>query len=259
MQRTRYYNTRRFRTPSGSAQQCLPNSYFNNNMPCPTANAQYITGDTTCCCNNGSSPDQTVDPSACIVTKPTSTCLDSSYSSDTPCQQPQAAYTMGDKSCCCNWGLMPDKLINPSVCNNTGPLPPPPPPPSEGPYGCSLDNTCQLMTTGGMYGRDCNGVGSTCATSLARCNATSKICEPAPSDATGADIYPWATCDARCNMPLYECGSNNTCQQSTTGTYTSNSDCLATSPCGETTLDIEKGPFIVPKPLSTHKRIRGNW
>ena len=218
MERNRYYNKRRLHAAQSN---CNNENIFTN------TNAQYITAN--CPCNDKSISDKPINPSTCILTKPTTECLlDSSYfNGNTPCEQPQAAYTMGDSSCCCNWGLIPNKSINPSSCVLPGP---PPPPPSEGPYGCNLDNTCQLMTTGGMYGRDCNG--STCATSLARCNVTSKICEPAPSDATGDNIYPWATCDSLCSMTRYECASNNTCQVSTTGTYTSNEDCMAKSPCG---------------------------
>lgn len=224
MERNRYYNKRRLHAAQSNC---------NNEIIFTNTNAQYITAN--CPCNDKSISDKP------ILTKPTTECLlDSSYfNGNTPCEQPQATYTMGDSSCCCNWGLIPNKSINPSSCVL-------PEPPSEGPYGCNLDNTCQLMTTGGMYGRDCNG--STCATSLARCNVTSKICEPAPSDATGDNIYPWATCDSLCSMPRYECGSNNTCAISTTGTYTSNEDCMAKSPCGKTTLNISMMPFNVLKP-----------
>ena len=259
----RYYNARRLSASEvipPRTTQCLPGSYFNNGINCTNTDAQYTTGDRPCCCNHGSLPDKALNPSACIVTKPANDCIAYSYfNNNVTCSQPQAAYTMFDRACCCDWDMIPDKLTNPSVCavNPFGPGPDPDPipdpepdpgPPSQGPYGCGPNNTCTLMTTGGMYGRECNGVGSMCTTSQARCNAASKICEPAPSDATGADIYPWATCDALCDVPLYECGPNNTCVISTTGTYTSSADCMAKSPCGKTTLNIHMGPFSVPKP-----------
>jgi len=144
-----------------------------------------------------------------------------------------------------------------------------------------------------FYASDDNAEGYFCGatisgvTSVARCNTTSKICEPAPSNATGDNIYPSPNCDALCNMPplyecrsnntcgvsttgiytsnadcmakspcsvpdmpLYECGLNNTCQVSTAGIYSSSADCMAKSPCGTTTLNIKNLKFTVPKPLN---------
>lgn len=130
-------------------------------------------------------------------------CVDYSFFNNTDnCTYPSAQYTINNDTnvCCCEWGLYPDKLKDASKCSkDPTPLLPP-----LGDYGCGNNNTCQKMTTGGNYGRDCSGTGSTCATTQSICNPLTKACDPVAENAEGPKIQ-WSQCDDFCRGEINSC------------------------------------------------------